>query len=84
MATVNSICYKTKEPVIYNEGTQWEKSCDEFLAFQCGGWTVEEAQAFCDEHNAMDGWGDLPRYYKGVEWDEVAYLFPGKSAEMVG
>ena len=84
MSIVKSICYKTKTPIIYNEGTKWESSCDEFLAFQCGDWSEEEARAFCDEYNAKEGWGDLPRYYKGVDWNEVDHLMPGESYEMIG
>ena len=32
-------CYKTKQPIIYNKGTKYEKTCDEFLA--CYGGTPE-------------------------------------------
>ena len=28
----NVICYKTRKPIIYNQGTAWETTCDEFLA----------------------------------------------------
>lgn len=27
----NVICYTTKEPVVYNRGTKWEKQCSDFL-----------------------------------------------------
>ena len=63
MSKIPVICYKVKEPVVYNKGTKWEKSCDKFLA--CYGYANaeenkrlvnvlnmdEEAKGmFCDEH----------------------------------
>lgn len=30
-----TICYKLNTPIIYNEGTEWEKSCDTFLECYC-------------------------------------------------
>lgn len=41
---VNAICYKVKKPVIYNEGTIWEKSCDTFLARYGGSKEATEKQ----------------------------------------
>lgn len=48
MATV--ICYKQKNPEIYNKGTAFETSCDEFLAYYTYK-SVEEAQKEVDEIN---------------------------------
>lgn len=30
---MNTICYKTTNPTVYNKGTKWEKTCDTFLAY---------------------------------------------------
>ena len=29
------ICYKSVKPSVYNNGTKWETTCDEFLLCQC-------------------------------------------------
>lgn len=49
MSTV--ICYKLDTPIIYNEGTKWEKSCDTFLECYVRG-DKDFAQKKCDELNA--------------------------------
>lgn len=49
---MNVICYKMKEPVVYNKGTQWESSCDTFLYRYVYG-NKFQAQAVADELNQM-------------------------------
>lgn len=49
--TKTVICYKQHTPTIYNKGTQWEKTCDTFLAYYTFK-TPEEAQKECDIINA--------------------------------
>lgn len=44
------VCYKQHVPTIYNQGTQWEKSCDTFLAYYTYK-TVAEAQTEVDRIN---------------------------------
>lgn len=44
------VCYKTKEPVIYNKGTQWETTCDTFLSFYMG-----EVQSFRRSNKNVQG-----------------------------
>lgn len=44
------ICYKTKTPVIYNKGTQYEKKIDEFLAYYFHG-TMEQAKEVVEKLN---------------------------------
>ena len=34
MSNIYGVCYTTKEPVVYNRGTQWEKTCSDFLFVQ--------------------------------------------------
>lgn len=43
------VCYKLHEPVIYNKGTKYEKSCDTFL--ECYSYSKEAAQEKCNELN---------------------------------
>ena len=45
-----TICYKTKTPMIVNEGTQWEKRLDTFLAYYYRG-TREQAEAEANRLN---------------------------------
>ena len=53
MNTINVICYETKNPVIYNKGTIYEKSCSVFLA--CGGVGGEEKnRAYVDILNSNE------------------------------
>jgi len=77
MSTV--VCYKTKTPVYYNKGTQWEKTHDVFLAYYTFK-SVEEAQKEVDELNATKPaklWNDAP-----IDWDDVAYFFVQQQGEM--
>lgn len=47
---INTICYKLKTPQVYNRGTPYEKSCDEFLV--CYGFdSDEENERFVDKLN---------------------------------
>ncbi len=34
MSNIYGVCYTTKQPVVYNKGTQWEKTCSDFLFVQ--------------------------------------------------
>lgn len=44
------ICYKTSEPVFYNKGTKYEKSCDTFLAYETYK-SLADAKAEAEEIN---------------------------------
>lgn len=69
----NTICYKTKTPIVYNKGTKWEKSCDTFLLCYCYG-TDEEVQAEIDRMTA-----EKP---KMLNWANIDHLFLHKQGEM--
>ena len=66
----NVITYTTKNPVIYNEGTQWEKKKDTFL-FCYTPLNDDEIVKVVDELNATKSTN-----YKGhpIDWEEIAYL----------
>lgn len=73
------ICYKMKIPVYYNKGTQWESSCDSFLAYYTNK-TVEAAQEEVNEINSTHPaklWNSKP-----VNWEEVDYFFVSEQEEM--
>lgn len=66
------VCYKTIKPVVYNEGTKYETTCDTFLCYYTNK-TIEEAQKDCDKMNA-----GKPLYIwngKEIDWNKVAYFY---------
>lgn len=69
---VRTICYKTKEPVYYNKGTEYEKACDTFLMNTFWG-TMEQAQ---EEVNRLNK--ERPKTNRNgepIKWDEIDYFF---------
>lgn len=75
------ICYKTIQPIVYNKGTKYECSDDEFLAFYTG-MTLDQAKAYLEEVNAThaETWlGGSP-----VKWDNVAYYFADEQEPFEG
>ena len=70
---MNVICYKVKNPVIYNKGTEWEKKVDTFLkGYFCG--TEKELETRVAELNAQE--------IKIEDGMEVDYYFGDKQEEM--
>ena len=73
------ICYKTINPVYYNKGTEWEKSCDHFLAYYTYK-TVEEAKKEVAEinknHPNKDTCGNP------IDWTKVKEFFVSEQEEM--
>ncbi len=73
------ICYKTKEPVYYNKGTQWERTEDHFLMYYFGG-TKEQAQEWVDDvnknHPEKDSLGHT------IDWDKIDYFYVDEQEEM--
>lgn len=63
------VCYHTKEPVYYNKGTKWEKTCDRFLLCYAG--STENALEVIAECKAN------PEYVKkmGVDPNEIKDYF---------
>ena len=75
----NALCYKTKNPVIYNKGTIWEKQDDEFLAMYVS-YNDQEAQAIADKLNSEKP-NELPNG-RNINWNEIAYFYINKQDEM--
>ncbi len=75
------ICYKTIQPIIYNKGTKYECSDDEFLAYY-SGMTLEDAKAYVEEINTTHAktW----RHGDPVNWDNVAYYFVSQQEPFEG
>lgn len=73
------ICYKTINPVYYNKGTKWEKTCDTFLAYYTYK-TREAAEQEVAEMNANHPaklWNGEP-----IDWEKIAYFFVDEQEEM--
>ena len=77
---IRTINYKTNEPTVYNKGTQWEKQCDEFLAYITNG-SIEDAQAECEKLNAEK----LSKLWNGrkVDWTKIAFFFASEQEDFV-
>lgn len=75
-----AICYKTKNPVVYNKGTKWEKTCDKFLARYFEN-DMEKAQMEINRLNT-----EKPdRVCKAgmmIDWEKVDYFFINEQEEM--
>ena len=73
------ICYKMKEPVVYNRGTKYESTCDHFLSYYTYK-TQEEAQKEVDEINATKP----AKLWNGekVDWNKVDHFFVSDQEEM--
>jgi len=74
-----TICYKTKEPVYYNKGTSYEKTCDTFLKTQCF-MEKEEVEKIVkwmnEEHPEKDSLGNP------IDWDTIDYFFVNVQEEL--
>lgn len=77
MSTV--ICYRTKEPEIYSEGTKWEKREFDFLAYYTYK-TIEEAQKEVNKLNQMKP----EQLWNGrkIDWNKIDYFYVEKQEEM--
>ena len=75
------ICYKTINPVVYNENTPWERTESIFLFCYARGMNLENAKQTCEELNHT-----RPTQWKGmrIDWNKIDYLFADEQEEMCG
>jgi hypothetical protein len=73
------ICYETKSPVIYNKGTKYKSSCNQFLSYYTYK-SQGEAQKEVDEINRTKP----EKLWNGqkVNWTEVDHFFVSDQEEM--
>ena len=66
------VCYKLRNPVIYNKGTRWEKKADTFLAYVSHKpleTLIKEIETLNKEHPEKDAcwnvidWNNVIEYY---------------------
>ena len=74
------ICYITRKPVVYNEGTKWEKTCNRFLWGSTYG-TREEVEARIQKMNKEKPIFD-DRLKRPINWDEIDHFFYSEQEEM--
>lgn len=74
-----TICYKTKTPVIYNEGTRREERRDTFLLAQTYGYDRETLEKEIAKVNETK-----PAVWdrREIDWDKIDYLFVKVQEEM--
>ena len=71
---MTTLLYKTKEPVVYNKGTIYEKREDTFLHSYYRA--QEEAQKYVDELNATHP--DKAWNGEKIDWNTIDYFFVGE------
>ena len=76
---MNTICYKTRKPVVYNKGTKYETTCDTFLAYYSGK-SRTELENYVNMVNAEKP-ETVERFGK-VDWNEIECFFVKEQEEM--
>ena len=77
MSNIYGVCYTTKEPVVYNKGTKWEKTCSDFLFIQAN-----------KDNGTKMGDGQNPKLAEGVgeyelrDMTKIDHFYLDKSEEM--
>lgn len=77
MTNIYGVCYTTKEPVVYNKGTKWEKTCSDFLFVQAN---KENGTELVDKLNAMLAEG--VEKYELLDMTKIDHFYLDKSEEM--
>lgn len=79
--TIYGVCYQTKEPVIYNKGSKYERQESNFLYVQAGAWN---AQSIVDELNAKLAAGETVDTRTGAKFDltNINHFYVAESSEM--
>ena len=77
MSNIYGVCYTMKEPVVYNRGTQWEKTCSDFLFVQAN---KDNGTELVDKLNAMLAEG--VEKYELLDMTKIDHFYLDKSEEM--
>ena len=77
MSNIYGVCYNTKEPVVYNRGTQWEKTCSDFLFVQA---RKDNGTELVNKLNAMLAAG--VEKYELLDMTKIDHFYLDKSEEM--
>ena len=77
MTNIYGVCYTTKEPVVYNKGTQWEKTCSDFLFIQAN---KDNGMELVDKLNTMLAEG--VEKYELLDMTKIDHFYLAESEEM--
>ena len=77
MSNIYGVCYTTKEPVVYNRGTQWEKTCFDFLFVQAN---KDNGTKLVDKLNTMLAEG--VEKYELLDMTKIDHFYLAESEEM--
>lgn len=75
------ICYKLKQPRVYNRGTRYETSEDSFLSYYTTG-DLDRARAEATELN--DQRPAKNRFGYPINWDDISYFYADEQEMMEG
>ena len=77
MSNIYGVCYTTKEPVVYNKGTKWEKTYSNFLFIQAH---KDNGTKLVDKLNAMLTEG--VEKYELLDMTKIDHFYLAESEEM--
>ena len=77
MTKICGVCYTTKEPVVYNKGTQWEKTYSDFLFVQAN---KDNGTKLVDKLNTMLAEG--VEKYELLDMTKIDHFYLAESEEM--
>ena len=72
---MNAMCYKTKEPVYYNKGTEYETTCDEFLFCYA---SCDDTIAYAEAERLNREKPEKDKRGRTIDWNEIDYFFINK------
>ena len=76
---MNTVCYKTRKPVVYNKGTKYETTCNTFLAYYSGK-SRTELENYVNMVNTEKP-KTVERFGK-VDWNEIECFFIKEQEQM--
>lgn len=76
---MNTVCYKTRKPVVYNEGTKYETTCNTFLAYYSGK-NRTELENYVNMVNAEKP--ETVEIFGKVDWNEIECFFINEQEQM--
>ena len=77
MSNIYGVCYTTKEPIVYNKGTQWEKTCSDFLFIQAN---KDNGTELVDKLSTMLAEG--VKKYELLDMTKIDHFYLAESEEM--
>lgn len=77
MTNIYGVCYTTKQPVVYNKGTKWEKTCSDFLFVQA---RKDNGTKLVEKLNALLAEGATR--YEMLDLTKISHFYLDVSEEM--